>query len=403
MYQGYKTRPPPSAPEPEGIRVDGAAGTRIPFFDYDQRLFRLLAAQGGGRWDNSRQEFIFRGNINAELAAQMLPGVPFVQVEEQSPVPPRVFGFFEASRIFNAKSPSQSDSNFLTGGPLALPDKFSEHWRIKLEETLRSRKYSPRTLRSYIYYNRLLCQTLQKPPEEIQSEDITRFLAAIEKNKECSASSMNLAISAIKFFYKHVVKNDISKDQYRPRQDKRLPVVLSKADILNIFALEKNLKHRLLLMIVYASGLRVSEAVCLKRQDIDINRKSIAIFSGKGRKDRYSIMSETVINTLNNYYSQYDISGWLFPGTDPGKHLSIRTAQRIFEHAAEKANVQKEASIHSLRHSFATHLLENGTDIRYIKDLLGHTSIRTTERYTHVAHCKIFKIVSPLDNIQEKE
>jgi site-specific recombinase XerD len=117
----------------------------------------------------------------------------------------------------------------------------------------------------------------------------------------------------------------------------------------------------------------------------------------------YSILSEIVINTLVDYCSQYDISRWLFPSTDPGKHLSIRTAQRIFELAAKKANIQKDASIHSMRHSFATHLLENGTDIRYIKDLLGHLSITTTERYTHVARCNISKIISPLDTIHEKD
>lgn len=280
-------------------------------------------------------------------------------------------------------------------------DKFSKHWQIRLETELRARKYSSHTHDLYLYYNRLLCNMLQKTPEEILQEDITRFLAIMEKSKGYSASSMNLAISSIKFFYKKVLKNDIIREQRRPRHDKRLPVVLSKTEISKMLTAEKNLKNRLLLMMVYASGLRVSEVVRLKRRDVDMDRKSIIIVSGKGRRDRYSILSEAVINTLCSYYSLYDIevSGWIFPGAVPVKHLSIRTAQRIFEHSMKKADIQKDVSIHSLRHSFATHLLESGTDIRYIQELLGHSSIRTTERYTHVARCKISQIASPLDSI----
>ena len=154
-------------------------------------------------------------------------------------------------------------------------------------------------------------------------------------------------------------------------------------------------------MTVYSSGLRVSEVVRLKRQDMDISRKVIIVTSGKGRKDRYTILSEKIIELLIDYYSQYDLKKWLFPGYDLTNHLSIRTAQRIFDNAIKKAKIKKDTSIHGLRHSFATHLLENGTDIRFIKELFGHTSIRTTERYTHVARHKISNIVSPLDTIDK--
>jgi len=156
-------------------------------------------------------------------------------------------------------------------------------------------------------------------------------------------------------------------------------------------------------MMVYASGLRAGEVICLKRQDIDISRKLIKIQSGKGRKDRYTIVSETVINALEDYYSRYDITGWLFSGNDPNKHLVIRSAQHIFERALKRAKIEKAASIHSLRHSFATHLLESGTDIRYIQELMGHASLRTTERYTHIARRKVLSITSPLDTIDNEE
>jgi site-specific recombinase XerD len=131
-------------------------------------------------------------------------------------------------------------------------------------------------------------------------------------------------------------------------------------------------------------------------------QNELIIKSGKGRKDRYTIMSDMVINALEDYYSRYDVTGWLFSGAEPGKHLVMRSAQHIFEHALKEAKIEKTASIHSLRHSFATHLLESGTDIRYIQELLGHSSIRTTERYTHVARWKALAITSPLDTIGEE-
>ena len=374
---------------------------RIPFFDYDRNLFRLLATQGGGLWDSVRQEFVFKGETTTERFNRTLSGIPRVWVEENVPIQPKIFGFFECPQEKPVEDCHRAD--FPTPDLLSLPEKFTEHWRLKLEAELRSRKYSLRTIHSYIYYNCLLCRILQKPPEEIRKEDITKFLAIIEKDKDYAASSMNLVISAIKFFYKRVFKNDVSHEQHRPRYDKRLPVVLSKREIAEIFETEKNFKHRLLIMMVYASGLRVSEVICLKPQDLDIDRKLILISSGKGRKDRYTLLPDMIISNLKEYYLSHRITNWVFPGAKPEKHLSLRSAQYIFEHALKRTKNLKSASIHSLRHSFATHLLEAGTDIRFIQELLGHSSLKTTERYTHVACRNILGIKSPIDIIEIKE
>ena len=275
--------------------------------------------------------------------------------------------------------------------------KFQEHWRLKLEAELRSRKYSPCTLNSYVYYNRLLCDTLQKAPEEIYPEDITQFLANVEKNRAYSSSSMNLAISAIKFFYKKVLKKDIPKEQRRPRHDEKLPMVLSKTEVNKILNTENNIKHRLLLMLAYSSGLRVSEVVGLKMEHFDITRGVIYVKQGKGRKDRCTILSQKAIQLITDYLSSYNIQTWLFPGQPTTHHLSIRSAQKIFDKAIRRTEIAKDVSIHSLRHTFATHLLESGTDIRYIQALLGHSSIRTTQRYTHIASGSVLNIKSPLD------
>jgi site-specific recombinase XerD len=283
-----------------------------------------------------------------------------------------------------------------------LPAVFSDFWIKKLETELLVRKYSLHTRKAYMSYNHDLCQWPQKEPQDVSGEDIKQYLAFREKNESLSASSINLALSAFRFFYSHVHKKDLAKDAYRPRQDKHLPVILSTAEIKKILDAEKNPKHRLLLMLVYSSGLRVSEVICLRRQNLDIDRKLLLINKAKGRKDRYTILSEIVINSLKKYIYSARITTWLFPGAQPGKHLSVRSAQYIFEHSLQKAGIAKDASIHSLRHTFATHLLENGTDIRYIQELMGHATLRTTERYTHVARRNTLKIQSPLDIIYRR-
>ena len=400
---------------------------RIPLLDYDKRLFRLFIFRGG-QWDRACHQFIFTQDIRAELFRQMLPETPCVWVEKDSPVPLKVYNFWkrpweetdndcsvrcEDTTCVNPSqkvlpqnvpvmpkvTPGLPDVKNSKSESLPLPENFPEHWQRKLEAELRSRKYSLRTLRSYVYFNRLLCRTLQKTPEDIYTEDITKFLAIIEKDKEYSASSMNLAISSIKFFYSEIMKKDVSGTQYRPRQDKRLPMVLSRSEIQKILGMEKNPKHRLLLMLAYSSGLRVSEVVALKKEHIDLSRRVIYVRLGKGRKDRCTVLSEKAAGLIGEYYDLHDIQTWLFPGQPSTHPLTIRSAQKIFDKAIRHAEIQKEVSIHSLRHTFATHLLENGTDIRYIQALLGHSSLRTTERYTHIASGNILNIRSPLDSI----
>jgi len=423
-----------------------ADAVRIPFIGYDKYLFNLLLSVKGV-WDNKRYEFTFSRDVDITHFIHISFYIPCVVVHDDSFQPSYIFRgkalFYFPGKIGSTARPSektiqsanacsarQSQPNhgcFPDGNPapqkpplqvcptMAVlppgisptmftmvapqPERFPEHWEAKLETELRSRKYSPRTRRCYVYFNRLLCRTLQKPPEAISPEDITQFLAAIEKDREYSASSMNLAISSIKFFYKNALKKDVIAERHRPRHDGRLPQVLSKAEISTMFGLEKNPKHRLLLMLVYSSGLRVSEVVALKKDHIDLSRKVIYVRQGKGRKDRCTLLSEKAAQFIAEYCSFYGIQTWLFPGQPPTRPLTIRTAQHIFDKAIRCANISKKISIHGLRHTFATHLLESGTDIRYIQTLLGHASLRTTERYTHVARRSVLNIQSPLDTL----
>jgi site-specific recombinase XerD len=373
---------------------------RIPFFNNDCRLFNLLATCGG-EWKREQQEFIFKRIVDIKGFSKNFPGVVCVWVDETAPIRFRVFGFWERPWVKNhfLAEPCSSIKKPIATSLLPKSEKFPDHWQIKLEAELRSRKYSFRTLLSYVYYNRLFCRIQQKSPEEICPEDVTQFLAIVEKDRGYSASSMNIAISAIKFFYKYVLKNESISEQRRPHHDERLPLVLSKTEISKILAMEKNPKHRLLLMLAYSSGLRVSEVVALKKEDVDLSRKVVYVRLGKGRKDRCTLLSEKAACFIAEYCTLFNIRSWLFPGQLATHHLTIRSAQHIFDKAVRHAEIPKKISIHSLRHTFATHLLESGTDIRYIQALLGHVNLRTTERYTHVARRSILSIQSPLDTI----
>jgi len=382
---------------------------RIPLYDYDPQFFRFFISRGA-RWDKERREFVMEYDMGKEMLIRSALGIPVVKVDEQAQIPVKVFNFLnrlwgkeETAVIAFAIEQSKIKPAEIPQSVNDLPDKFSPQWKEKLDKKLDAAKYSKKTIANYKYFMGLLCKVTQKTPEAIKPGDIVKYLSYLNKERNYSAASMNLALSAIKFFYKEVLPRDIIKEQHRPRQDRRLPVVLSKTEIKKIFAAEKSLKHRLLLTLVYASGLRVSEVVSLKKEHIDTTRKAMYINLGKGRKDRYTIMSEAAANVLQDYYLKYKINLWVFPSSHTGGHITVRTAQHIFKNALEASKIGKEASIHCLRHSFATHLLENGTDIRFIQELLGHTSLRTTERYTHVAIKNALAIQSPFDNMDEGE
>ena len=278
--------------------------------------------------------------------------------------------------------------------------KIEEKYFENLRKNLVVRKYSPKTIKSYIHYNKDFLGYVRKKPNEITNEDVKDYLFYLVEEKEVSASTLNTAINALKFYYGEVLKRGFVYELKRPKKDKKLPVVLSREEISRILSSITNIKHRLILMLIYSAGLRVSEVVKLKPGDIDAERKLIHIKGGKGRKDRYTMLSEVAMETIRRYLKEYGQSKWLFPSQDKEKHITTRTVEKIFSNACRKANIKKNATVHSLRHSFATHLLERGTDLRYIQELLGHKSSKTTEIYTHVSNKDIGKIKSPLDSLQ---
>ncbi len=267
----------------------------------------------------------------------------------------------------------------------------------KLKKELTVRKYSSKTIKSYIHYTGELFRFSGKSGETITRDDVISFISGYVERHDISSSTVNHIISSLKFYFSDVLKNNILFDMTRPSKDKKLPVVLSKEEVLKIMETTINLKHRTILTLIYSSGLRLGEAVSIQLRDIDIERKLISIKRGKGRKDRNTLLSDKFISILNKYIRTYKPGKWLFEGSIPEKHLSSRSVQNIFTNSLKKTGILKKATVHSLRHSFATHLLEQGTDLRFIQELLGHKSPKTTMIYTHVSTKSLKMIKSPLD------
>lgn len=269
----------------------------------------------------------------------------------------------------------------------------------RLREELISRNYSQKTVRIYYQFNLDFLKYINKTPMEITSDDVTTYFYHLSDERGASASTLNTAFSALKFYYGELLNRNFINEIIRPKRDRKLPVILSQDEVQEILPEIENLKHRVILMLIYSAGLRVGEAVKLTQEDIDTQRKLIHIRGAKGRKDRYTILSENVVEQLDLYVKYYQPKKWLFPGYDKDKHISVRTVEKVFEKVVKKSKVKKNVTVHSLRHSFATHLLENGVDLRFIQKILGHKSSKTTELYTHVTNKDLIKIKSPLDVI----
>jgi integrase/recombinase XerD len=270
----------------------------------------------------------------------------------------------------------------------------------QFEEKLKTMRYSESTVRNY-------CSALKefinfnkgKEIDQLKPEDIEKFLLYITEDRNVSISYHNISICAIKFYYERVLQRaQVTYQINRPRREKILPEVLGEDDIRRLLSVVDNLKHKCILMTIYSGGLRLSEVVGLRISDIDSGRMMIFIKGAKGNKDRYTILSKELLKWLREYYKKEKPVIWLFEGITGGQY-SMRSVQNIMKDAVRKAGIKKHATVHTLRHSFATHMLENGTDLRYIQNLLGHNSSKTTEIYTHITTKGIEQLTSPFDRL----
>lgn len=271
--------------------------------------------------------------------------------------------------------------------------------RNQMIQQMELKGYSPKTIEMYIGNLLQLANYYQTSPDLLSIQQIRDFLHYMIIKKKRSKSWVNQMVSALKILFCDVLKREWNKlDIPRTRIVTKLPVIMSREEVSRIIQVTTNLKHRALLMLVYSCGLRRNEVKSLRIGDIDSQRMMVRIVQSKGNKDRYSILSPVALDMLRQYWKRYRPTVWLFE-TRRGKAMAERTVQLIFKNAMAKAGIKKEAGIHSLRHSFATHLMEQGVSLPIIQQLLGHKSLRTTSGYLHVQQYSVHSVKSPLDTL----
>jgi integrase/recombinase XerD len=331
----------------------------------------------------------------------------------------RIMVYFEYNQELIARLKKLGNARWSSSkGAWHLPDTEENRKRFKIDLAIRltevhhkkienykrwleGKRYSANTIKTYTeVLSTFFLYFHNKPLEEITNNDISDFNNDYILKNKLSISYQNQFVNSVKLFYRVVQDAQLNVDLiYRPRRVKRLPNVLSKEEVKMILDATKNLKHKTMLSLIYACGLRCGELLKLKPEDIDSNRGVLLIKQAKGMKDRIAPLGNSLIEMLRFYYRTFKPMQYLFEGQQEGMPYDPRSLQQVLKQSLARTSIVKPVSLHWLRHSYATHLLENGTDLRYIQEILGHRSSRTTEIYTHVSTKSIQKIVSPYDQL----
>jgi len=268
---------------------------------------------------------------------------------------------------------------------------------------LQLRGLTPKTQKIYLREVSNYAKYFGKSPEELGEKDLREYLLYLLNERKLAKGTYRFYYQGLKFLYKHTLKREEVVEKIRcPRGKKKLPVVLDLAEVKMLLSVMENIKHRAILTITYSAGLRISETAHLKVSDIDSKRMMVRVQQGKGGKDRYTILSQTALECLRQYWRAYRPKDWLFEGQKEGTHICLSSIRQIFVEAKERAGITKPASPHTLRHSFATHLIEAGTSLHHVQLLLGHRSPTTTTVYLHVSRMNLAQVTSPLDSIPEE-
>ena len=275
--------------------------------------------------------------------------------------------------------------------------------REQMLAELQLKGLTPKTQKIYLREVSNYAKYFGKSPEELGEKELKEYLLYLLNERKLAKGTYRFYYQGLKFLYKHTLKREEVVEKIRcPRGKKKLPVVLDLAEVKTLLSVMENLKHRAILMITYSAGLRISETARLKVSDIDSKRMMVRVQQGKGGKDRYTILSKTALECLRQYWRQYRPKEWLFEGQKEGTHVCLSSIRQIFVEAKERAGITKPVSPHTLRHSFATHLIETGTSLHHVQLLLGHRSPTTTTVYLHVSRMNLAQVTSPLDSIPEE-
>lgn len=275
--------------------------------------------------------------------------------------------------------------------------------REQMMADLSLKGYSERTHEAYLRYVRRFAEHFNRSPAEMGEEEIRSFLLHLIEEQKVDPTLQKAHVTALKFLYRITLKRpEVVENIPNPKIPKRLPVVLSLEEVLAIFEAIEKIKYKAIVATAYGAGLRISEVCALRIADIDSQRMRIFVHHGKGGKDRYALLGSLVLELLRECYRRIRPKGiYLFPGQNPQRHIGATSVSIVFKKAVQKVGLAKKATMHSLRHAFATHLLERGTDIRFVQVLLGHASIRSTTRYTHLSNAYLAQIESPWDALQK--
>lgn len=365
------------------------------YFEYTEELKALTKKLAGVQWSQTHNCFyvLFESDTQLRLYTYYTERKHFVDYQQLLGV--------NAANV----QKETSDSKFISVSKKDLTKAGIKRMNTYVSY-LRGKRFSESTVRTYYSFALKLEAFCRKDPQLLQDRDIELFLEQVITKQHYAVSSHRQCISALKHYlelFKVELVNDLEK--MRPSKDRKLPTVLSLAEVLKLLQVTKNLKHRFILALIYSSGLRIGELLNLKVKDIDVERKEVFIRSGKGRKDRVVILAESILPLLYNYLQTYRPQHFLIEGLEMSSYSSS-SVRKFLKKSVKLAKISKRITPHTLRHSFATHLLENGVSLRHIQELLGHQKPETTMIYTHVSMKHLMNVRSPLDqallNLKEK-
>jgi integrase/recombinase XerD len=376
------------------------------YFTGTKELNTALRKLPGIKWSQTNKCWYLP--LNKENVAAITKAVNGIAVINSS----NLKTYLEKKKLVTATLPKLTNTSTSSKPPLptAAVYQLGKENLQALEQFIQQLKlkaYSPSTIRTYRNEFLQLLQLLKlKPVNNLTVADIKRYMVYAMEKEHISENTAHSRLNALKFYFEQVLGRErFFWEIPKPKRKQLLPKLLNEDEIRRLFNALENKKHKAMLFTAYSAGLRVSEITDLKITAIDSRRMQILIANSKGKKDRYVNLSPVLLDILRSYISIYKPRPvcYLFESEATGKAYPARTVQQIFTNAKNKAGIKKEVGIHSLRHSFATHLLDKGTDIKYIKDLLGHFSIKTTERYLHVSKQQLVNIISPFDDLWQNE
>ena len=360
-------------------------------FPYDTGLIAIAKGIGAQWSKNHKCWHVENGSASMKAIFAAFKGRAWVDASS-------IFNLAEHATKKSATVPDKAVESKAPAPANAPLNTAQEEALRQMRQKLEIARYSPRTIDAYLNATKhLFLHFPAKHPNDIRTEDIEAYQHHMATVRRMSNSHLNQVVNAVRYYYMNVT-GDAKRVTFieRPRTETKLPLVLSKVEVAALLRAPDNLKHRTMLSLTYSAGLRISEVLALRPSDLLFDQGLIRVRQAKGNKDRTTLLGHSIASMLRTYMNAYPTSDFLFAGQDGGMY-SARSLQQVMKAALFKAGIQKPATVHTLRHSFATHLLEQGTDLRYIQALLGQASSKTTEIYTHVSASHLKGIVNPLD------